>query len=68
MSQIFYATSALTMCVLFLTTRYSIHLVDTAEAALEREYRRSDALLLNILPAPVAQRLKSGERIADGYN
>jgi class 3 adenylate cyclase len=65
---LFYATSALTMCVLFLTTRYSIHLVDTAEAALEREFRRSDALLLNILPAPVAERLKSGERIADGYN
>ena len=65
---LFYATSALTMCVLFLTTRYSIHLVDTAEAALEREFRRSDALLLNILPASVAERLKSGERIADGYN
>jgi len=64
---LFYATSALAMCVLFLTTRYSIHLVDAAEAALEREYRRSDALLLNILPASVAERLKSGERIADGY-
>jgi class 3 adenylate cyclase len=62
---LFYATSALTMFVLFLTSRYSIQL---AEAALEREYRRSDALLLNILPAPVAERLKSGERIADGYN
>jgi class 3 adenylate cyclase len=65
---LFYVTSALTMCVLFLTTRYSIHLVDTAEAALEREFRRSEALLLNILPAAVAERLKSGERIADGYN
>jgi class 3 adenylate cyclase len=64
---LFYATSALTICVLFLTTRYSIHLVDTAEAALEREFHRSDALLLNVLPAPVAERLKSGERIADGY-
>jgi hypothetical protein len=48
---LFYATSALTMCVLLLTTRYSIHLVDTAEAELEHEYRRSDALPLNILPA-----------------
>jgi class 3 adenylate cyclase len=65
---LFYATSALTMFVLFLTSRYSIQLADAAEAALEREYRRSDALLLNILPAPVAERLKSGERIADGYN
>ena len=52
---LFYATSALTMCVLFLTTRYSIHLVDIAEAALEREFRRSEALLLNILPAAVAE-------------
>ena len=66
--KLFSATSALTMCVLFLTTRYSIHLVDTAEAALEHEYRRSEALLFNILPGPVAERLKSGERIADGYN
>jgi class 3 adenylate cyclase len=65
---LFYATSALTMMVLFLTSRYSIQLADAAEAALEREYRRSDALLLNILPAPVAERLKSGERIVDGYN
>jgi class 3 adenylate cyclase len=65
---LFYATSALTMFVLFLTSRYSIQLADAAEAALEREYRRSDALLLNILPAQVAERLKSGERIADGYN
>ena len=65
---LFYATSALTMWVLFLTSRYSIQLADAAEAALEREYRRSDALLLNILPAPVAERLKSGERIVDGYN
>ncbi len=33
---------------------------------LERERKRSDELLLNILPAPVADRLKSGERtIAD---
>jgi len=65
---LFYATSALTMFVLFLTSRYSIQLADAAEAALEHAYRRSDALLLNILPAPVAERLKSGERIADGYN
>ena len=65
---LFYATSALTMFVLFLTSRYWIQLADAAEAVLEREYRRSDALLLNILPAPIAERLKSGERIADGYN
>lgn len=64
---IFYAMSALTMLALFLTSRYAIKLANTAEAALEHEYHRSDALLLNVLPAPVAERLKAGERIADGH-
>jgi guanylate cyclase len=36
--------------------------------AFQREHARSEALLLNILPGPVAQRLKAGEAvIADGY-
>lgn len=39
-----------------------------AEAQLDQERKRSDDLLLNILPAPVAQRLKLGEQlIADRY-
>ncbi len=37
--------------------------------AFQREHARSEALLLNILPGPVAQRLKAGETvIADGYS
>jgi len=64
---LFYVTSALTMVILFVVSRYFMQLTDAAEAALKREYRRSDALLLNILPAQVADRLKQGERIADGY-
>jgi guanylate cyclase len=37
--------------------------------AFQREHARSEALLLNILPGPVAQRLKAGEAvIADGYS
>ena len=64
---LFYVTSALTMVVLFVTSRYFMQLTDAAEAALQREYGRSDALLLNILPASVAGRLKHGERIVDGY-
>jgi guanylate cyclase len=37
--------------------------------AFQREHERSEALLLNILPGPVAQRLKAGEAvIADGYS
>jgi guanylate cyclase len=37
--------------------------------AFQREHARSEALLLNILPGPVAQRLKAGEAvIADEYS
>jgi hypothetical protein len=43
-----------------------IQLTEAAEAALEWEYRHSDAPLLNILPAFVAGRLKQGDRICDG--
>lgn len=40
---------------------------EIARAAAAREQARSDELLLNILPRPVADRLKQGERhIADG--
>lgn len=39
-----------------------------AEAALEKEYARSERLLRNIMPAEVAKRLKDGEGlIADGH-
>jgi adenylate cyclase len=34
---------------------------------IEQEHARSENLLLNILPAPVAERLKRGETIADYY-
>lgn len=38
------------------------------ERQLERERARSDALLTNILPKEVAERLKRGESIADSYD
>jgi class 3 adenylate cyclase len=42
---------------------------ETARAQATREQARSDELLLNILPRPVADRLKRGEReIADGLS
>jgi guanylate cyclase len=42
--------------------------LDTKNAELERERQRSEALLLTILPAGIAARLKDGERpIADRY-
>jgi class 3 adenylate cyclase len=41
---------------------------DRAESAAERERDRSEALLLNILPAPIAARLKDNPRaIADAF-
>ena len=41
---------------------------EQTEAALERERDRSEALLRNILPAPIAERLKTETRtIADGF-
>jgi adenylate cyclase len=42
--------------------------VDTAERNLQREYGRAEGLLRNILPDPIAARLKDGEQvIADEY-
>jgi adenylate cyclase len=52
----------------FFALRFFVIERDKAQAALEREQARSEALLLNILPAPIAERLKTGEQtIADGY-
>ncbi|MEM1314075.1 MAG: adenylate/guanylate cyclase domain-containing protein [Pseudomonadota bacterium] len=40
-----------------------------AEAALEASFARSEALLLNILPPPIAERLKAGaDRIVDDHD
>jgi adenylate cyclase len=49
-------------------------LLETNEAlrqtqeGLSREYARSEALLLNILPASIAERLKTQEQIADNHS
>jgi adenylate cyclase len=49
---------------------YGLRQIASAEAALEQEYARSEALLANILPASIAERLKEGSRsvIADKYD
>jgi adenylate cyclase len=49
---------------------YGLRQIASAEAALEQEYARSEALLANILPASIAERLKdrSGSVIADKYD
>jgi guanylate cyclase len=47
---------------LFLSMMYFVN-------AFQREHERSEELLLNILPEPIAERLKEGEEIiADGYS
>lgn len=49
---------------------YGLRQIASAEAAMEQEYTRSEALLANILPASVAERLKDRSRsvIADKYD
>jgi len=47
-------------------TFYALALVDRAEANLEQEHARSEALIATVMPDPIATRLKRGEeRIAD---
>ena len=59
-----------TCLILFAIVFYAMREAARAEAIAEREYDRSEALLLNILPATVAARLKSstGSDIADKYD
>jgi adenylate cyclase len=49
---------------------YGLRQIASAEEAMEHEYARSEALLANILPASIAERLKdrSGSVIADKYD
>ncbi|WP_221048717.1 adenylate/guanylate cyclase domain-containing protein [Methylogaea oryzae] len=66
---------SLVTCIAFIAMRYLTIEREKARQALEaehqllrREQARSEALLLNILPAPIAERLKASERsIADGF-
>jgi adenylate cyclase len=59
-----------TAFILFAIVFYAVWQADRAEAVAEREFQRSEALLRNILPATVADRLKSesGRAIADRYD
>ncbi|MFN8624290.1 MAG: adenylate/guanylate cyclase domain-containing protein [Chloroflexota bacterium] len=60
--------------VVFLVLVYFVRERERAEAALDLAHRdlqveqdRSERLIANMLPASVAARLKSGERVADAY-
>jgi adenylate cyclase len=58
-----------TCAILFAVVFYAVRTAARAEATAERERARSEALLLNILPAGIAERLKTPAHdvIADRY-
>jgi adenylate cyclase len=66
-----FVVTTISACVMVVTTVwYAVREIVRAEAAMEVEYERSEALLANILPASVAERLKDPARnlIADKYD
>jgi adenylate cyclase len=56
--------------LLFAIVYYGLRQTARAEAAAEREFARSEQLLTNILPPPIAERLKGGRDaiIADNFD
>ena len=67
----FVITTISTCVMIFATVWYAMREVARAEAAMEMEYTRSEALLANILPAEIAARLKDpmrGGMIADSHD
>ena len=58
-----------TSLILFAIVFYAVREAARAEEVAEREYQRSESLLVNILPEAVARRLKSSTQIiADRYD
>ena len=65
-----FVVTTISGCVMVVTTVwYAVREIVRAEAAMELEYERSEALLANILPSSVAERLKDPAHnvIADKY-
>jgi class 3 adenylate cyclase len=65
-----WAATLLLFLMILAVTVYHYRIVTEAERRLELEHRRSETLLLNILPAPIAERLKKqqlpiADRIGD---
>ena len=66
-----FVTSAVINTVLLFTVMfYAFRQVARAEAALEREYERSETLLQNLMPVSIAQRLKNDPQaiVADQFD
>ncbi len=66
----FVITTISASVMIFATVFYAMREVSRAEGAMEVEYKRSEALLANILPGSVAERLKDPAHgtIADRYD
>jgi adenylate cyclase len=66
----FIVNTAAAWILVVATVWYALREVARAEQAMETEYQRSEALLVNILPASIAQRLKNPAHniIADKYD
>jgi adenylate cyclase len=64
----FVALTTIGCAGLIIIVFYSLREAARAEADLEREYERSEALLANILPTSIAARLKNKSVIADKYD
>jgi adenylate cyclase len=66
-----FAVTTISACVMgVVTVWFALRDTDRAEAVMEAEHERSEALLANMLPASIAERLKAPERdiIADKYD
>ena len=66
-----FVVTTISGCLMVVTTVwYAVREIVRAESAMELEYERSEALLANILPASIAERLKDPARniIADKYD
>ena len=63
------ANIATVFCIISVAVAYLIAVTQRAEAALATEHARSERLLTNVMPVPIAQRLKAREElIADGVD
>jgi adenylate cyclase len=66
-----FVITAISSCVMVVVTVwFALRDTDRAEAVMEAQYERSEALLANMLPASIADRLKEPDRniIADKYD
>ncbi len=66
-----FVVTIISACVMvFVAVWFALRDTQRAEAVMEAEYQRSEALLANMLPGSIAERLKSSSRsvIADKYD